>query len=352
VTTEAVRLRPYRREDASRLVEIGDRNFPERWGSLESFLYHDDRWDEGRYFRFRLMAETAEGTVAGWGEVMQVPWQFYPGSYALELAVDPAYQRRGIGSALYEGLIGELAGRGARLVRAVARESKPESLAFLEHRGFREVQRYWESRLDVDGVDLARFAGAEERATGQGIELTTLAEERAGRPEADLLREVYELEAACLRDVPAPDPVTPGTYGDFVRHEIEAPGVLPEAWFLARTSDRTSDRATEPGGSGRYVGLSVLSRRLSEPGVLDQQLTGVLADYRGRGIAMALKLRGLRYAREHGYREIRTGNNTRNLPMLRINEALGFVKQPVEIELEKRLEAEGLAAGSAADGSV
>jgi hypothetical protein len=31
---------------------------------------------------------------------------------------------------------------------------------------------------------------------------------------------------------------------------------------------------------------------------------------------------------------------------------LGFVKQPAEIELEKRLEAEGSAEGSAAEGSV
>ena len=45
----------------------------------------------------------------------------------------------------------------------------------------------------------------------------------------------------------------------------------------------------------------------------------------------------MRYARDHGYREIRTWNDTRNRPMLRINEAMGFVKQPSSINFEKAL---------------
>jgi hypothetical protein len=53
---------------------------------------------------------------------------------------------------------------------------------------------------------------------------------------------------------------------------------------------------------------------------------------------MALKLQTVRYAREHGYREIRTGNDARNRPMLRINEAMEFVKQPAWITFEKMFE--------------
>jgi len=86
------------------------------------------------------------------------------------------------------------------------------------------------------------------------------------------------------------------------------------------------------------VGLSYLHRRPEQPEVLSQNLTGVLREYRGRGIAMALKLQTVRYAREHGYREIRTGNDARNRPMLRINEAMEFVKQPAWITFEKMFE--------------
>ena len=102
------------------------------------------------------------------------------------------------------------------------------------------------------------------------------------------------------------------------------PNALPEAQFLALDGDR-------------YVGISALYRPLAQPGVISQGLTGVLREYRGRGIAMALKLQTVRYAREGGYREIRTWNDARNRPMLRINEALGFVKQPATITFEKSL---------------
>jgi len=76
---------------------------------------------------------------------------------------------------------------------------------------------------------------------------------------------------------------------------------------------------------------------VAEPGIIYQGLTGVLREYRGRGIAMALKLQTVRYARDHGYREIRTWSDARNRPMLRIKEAMGFVKQPASINFESPL---------------
>jgi hypothetical protein len=52
---------------------------------------------------------------------------------------------------------------------------------------------------------------------------------------------------------------------------------------------------------------------------------------------MALKLRTVQYARERGYYEIRTHDNTRNRPMLRINDAMGFLTQPAQVEFAKAL---------------
>ena len=197
-----------------------------------------------------------------------------------------------------------------------------ESIAFLTRRGFVEVQRGFESRLDVAAFDFARFAGAEERVAGRGIILTTLAAERQRDPDA--LRKAYELQQACGRDVPAVGEVTETSFEMFLAHDVDRPTALLDAFFLARDGDR-------------YVGLSAMQRRLAQPGVLSQHLTGVRREYRGRGIAMALKLQTVKYAQTHGYREIRTGNDARNRPMLRINEAMGFVKEPAWITFEKRL---------------
>lgn len=108
-------------------------------------------------------------------------------------------------------------------------------------------------------------------------------------------------------------------------HLIRRPNALLDAFFLAADGDR-------------YVGVSWLSRRHLEPGVLTQGFTGVVRGHRGRGIALALKLETVRYAHERGHREIRADNDVRNQPMLRINEALGFRKQPAWIVLGKSLE--------------
>ena len=47
-------------------------------------------------------------------------------------------------------------------------------------------------------------------------------------------------------------------------------------------------------------------------------------------------LRTVRYAVEHGYQEIRTGNDATNAPMLRINEALGYRDLSLVQSFEKR----------------
>jgi RimJ/RimL family protein N-acetyltransferase len=174
----------------------------------------------------------------------------------------------------------------------------------------------------VEAFDFAPFSGAEARPAAEGITITTLAAERQRDPEA--LEKLHELHNTCEQDVPAVDPVTAIPFELFLAQSVDAPNALEDAHFIARDGDD-------------YVGVSNLFRSLEDPGVLYQGLTGVRREYRGRGLAMALKLQTVRYAREHGYREIRTWNDTRNRPMLRINEAMGFQKQPVWIEFEKRL---------------
>ena len=55
---------------------------------------------------------------------------------------------------------------------------------------------------------------------------------------------------------------------------------------------------------------------MDDPTFLWQGLTGVRREARGRGIAMALKLRTVRYALDKGVEHIKTWNDQRNQPML------------------------------------
>jgi GNAT superfamily N-acetyltransferase len=238
--------------------------------------------------------------------------------------VDPDERRRGIGGALHDAL--ERIAREQRVTRldAEATEKVPEGPRFLQKRGYKEMKRNWESRLDVNAFDPAAFAKAPGRVAEQGIRVTTLADEM-GRDGEEAIRRAHELEMEASRDIPLIDPFTPLAYEHWKKEQFEAPSALPEAWFLAVDRD------------GRFLAVSNLFASLDDTTFLWQGFTGVRREARGRGLAMALKLRTVEYARARGKREIKTWNDQRNRSMLRINEALGFVKQPAWIEFEKEL---------------
>ena len=316
-------IRPFEDADYPAALAVHNASEPDNPLTEDSFRYYDTSWDYSRYARRRFVAERG-GLVVGYGQYSHMVHQFHPDKYYVYAVVAPQHRRQGAGSALYDHVMTALRERGAIAARTETKASDPDTLRFLEQRGFHEVRRQWQSRLDVSAFDFAPFASAQPRVRDQGIILTTYAQERERHPGCE--RAIYALDCACGADEPAVDPVTPPDFDLWRKDTFDRPNVLPEAMFLAKDGDR-------------YVGLSFLYRHNALPGVLNQHFTAVDRDHRGRGIAMALKLEGLRYAQTHGYREIRTGNDSLNHPMLRINEALGFVKEPVEITFQKDLTA-------------
>ena len=65
--------------------------------------------------------------------------------------------------------------------------------------------------------------------------------------------------------------------------------------------------------------------------------TGVAREYRRQGVATALKLRAIEYAREHGYQTIRAFNLPIHSEMLALNEKLGFPRRFCYVTVEKCL---------------
>lgn len=318
-------IRAFVEADYPRYTEISNHVYPDTLTAESELRYWDEVWDSERYFKQRVMLEDDAGRIVGVGAVDHIPDQFHPDKYNLEVMVDPPDRRRGHGTLLYDHLMTLLRQRGAIAARAWVRESDLDSHPFATNRGFVEARREWQSRLDVNAFDPSPFAGAMERATGQGITITSMAAEQAVN--ADALIEAYRLHSTCSRDVPDIEPYTEVSYDDFLKNVINAPYSIPEAFLIAKHGSR-------------YVGLAWMAGSAEEPGILYQGLTGVLSEYRGKGIAMALKLANVEAAGRLGKREIRTWNDTTNRPMLRINEAMGFVKQPAEIVYLKDLTTE------------
>jgi GNAT superfamily N-acetyltransferase len=320
------RIRAFEDRDYERLPEINAAVNPHSSWTPESLRYGDATL-EGRVRQLRFVADAQPDGVVGYGQVGHIWWAFHPRRYLLRLQVHPAWQHRGIGAALFDRLLAQLTSWGAALVRADAPASRPEAIAFLERRGFQEWRQRWESVLEVANANLDPLVKADQRLLGQDITITTYADEQACRGDR-LARDVYMADKLFGSDEPAAAGDDGSEFMSFERFaatELDSPDALPSGHFLALDH-------------GLIVGVSRLTRDSRHADVLHQELTGTHLEYRGRGIAQALKLRTIQFAREHGYREIRTSNDSSNAPMLHINDAIGFQRQSPMVIFERRLD--------------
>jgi len=319
VRSKRVEIRDFEPKDYPRIVEISNLLYPPHKWTVDEARYEDDHFDKKYFLRRWVADDPGTREVVAVAELSHMPWSFHPQKFWMDLEVHPDWQRRGIGQAMYDATAEELCAKDAIVVRSSARESMAHGVRWLEKRGFVEKMRNWESHLDVATVDAAKFA--DKANVPEGVEIVTLKGERAKNP--GCLRGIFDMVNEIGPDIPNPDVYTASTYEMFLSG-IENPDALHDAYFLAKAGDR-------------YVGISNLWRSEGSPDVLYQGLTGVVREHRGRGLAWALKMRTIAYARDHGFRQIRTWNNTMNRPILNINEALGFVKQPVWITFQKDL---------------
>jgi GNAT superfamily N-acetyltransferase len=179
------------------------------------------------------------------------------------------------------------------------------SLAFAEHRGFIEVDRQVEQLRRVgDEPDPDPLPAA--------VDVVTLAE----RPE--LWAAAYQrFGTEVLADFATFEPleITEQQWND------SWPG---EPMFLALHE-------------GEVIGCAGLDRDTDRPQRGENALTAVRRDWRGHGIAVHLKRRTLRWAAEHGVTEIYTWTQARNLPMLTLNERLGYVTGKTSVTLSRPL---------------
>jgi len=321
-TSPTTTIRPATPADYPSLVAVGKASYPDYAETVEEWHHWDKTWDHSKYFKLRLVAKDA-GRIVGYGQVNHMRWAFVPTKYRVDITVLPDARGRGHGTALYDELAAAVTERHGRALASAAKESMADGVRFLTKRGYREVKRDWESRLFVSGFDFARFGTADERVAKQGIRIATLADEI--ERDGAALQKAYELNEDCRMDIPSVDPPTRHTFDEFRKDDVDAPNALIDAFYIAIDKD------------GRYLGVSNMFRSLDDPTFLWQGITGVRREARGKGIAMALKLRTVQYAIDKGVEHIKTWNDVHNKAMLSINEAMGFAKQPAWISYEKAL---------------
>jgi mycothiol synthase len=217
----------------------------------------------------------------------------------------PHVRRRGVGSKLLHALALHVEAIG--FTRAGANVDDPGSLAFAERFGFREVGRQ---------VEQVRMVGENERAPApvDGIEVVSL----AARP--DLHRRVYEeLALQAFEDMPTPVPLRI-SLDDWERDWVS----WLEGSFVALAGDE-------------IVGCAGLIRDDDQPDRAENSLTAVRREWRGRGVARALKQTTIAWASANGLREIYTWTQTGNWGMRTVNEKLGYATRDVSINVRAEL---------------
>src|SRR5467141_1442017 len=319
--TLSLEMREFDPTDYARLAEVNNANYPGYPRSISEWRTRDESLDRSKYHLQRY-AFLEKNEVVGFGVVTHVTDMFHPHKFWIDLLVDPMLQGRGIGGAIYERLDGELKKLNAITAWSGSREDLPRLTGFYQRRGFAEKQIAWESRLDVSSVDLERFREYSENVQRQGITITNLAEARTEGQES--LKRLHELVQIISADMPSPAAFTPTSYEQWEAFELKNPNLLPEGYMIAKDGSK-------------YVGLSTVWRIDQEPRGLVQGNTGVRREYRGRGIAVALKLKVIDFARRNGYEKMKTWNASNNAPMLAVNTKLGFKREVGWITLEKAL---------------
>lgn len=304
-------IRPASGGDAPAIVDLLNTvNPPEERVTLEEFQFGDTMRHPDDAFH-RLLATTGGrvGAVSDAGNSQSRP----PHMFRLFIAVHTEFRRCGIGTDLEHRQREFARTHGGSELTAVIRDTDTGSRAFLQGRGYREAYRRFEMELDVSAFDWSRFAGRRTRLGD--LRLLTL-EELGGSEEN--IRKMYELSMLLIQDVPYPDGPPRFSFEEFSKY-FAAPGFRPEALFVLADGDA-------------WVGTSGLLTPDGRPAYT--YFTGVRREYRGRGLATALKLATIEYARDHGIAAMRTNNDTVNYPMVAVNEKLGYRRLPARVAMK------------------
>lgn len=318
----ALHLRPYHPDDVTELIAVinavastagrppfSAAMFSHMIAVLPADLNHD------------ITLAIDDHTIVGGAILEQMLEAERPGAYHLDLFVHPEHRHHGTGRLLWEHVSRLVSEWNADRVHTNVREDDAESRGFAERRAFEATGHGNRlSRLEVAKADLTGYDGLIERLGGEGIQIDTLQE--LGADDEDFLHALHETINVAAHDIPLPEPIGSLPYDLFRRLFIEAPGFGPDRIFIAHEGDRIAGAAFVMWEGSEWAHNTLL---------------GIDRAYRGRGIARALKLRQIEWARAAGVEAFYTANDAQNERMWEINQRLGYVPLPASVAMVKQL---------------
>ena len=320
-----LRLRESGEADIDRVVTFRNRYATaSQWQSPAAVRHMEAASPEPNRLRF-LIEDGAGAVVAfamtGDGGVFRSP----DGSWRVNVLVDKQWRHKGVGSALLALVEPHAKRNGAKKLIAAVRGDDPDGLAFAKGHGYAQFHERIDAYIDVTKFDAAPFGDPDETMRKVGIRLATygaLMQEHAADTEA-FQRRMLPAIWAMARDVPAasPAPETPPPFEQAKRMFFEGPGIDADTTILALRGDD-------------IVGMSITA--VKDNGTAYTNFTGVARAERGKGIALAMKLRAVAALKKRDIQLFGTTNDEQNAAMRGINRKLGYVPEAPTLMFEKK----------------
>jgi GNAT superfamily N-acetyltransferase len=288
-------IRELREADAAAVARLEIAVNPYQVVTPRTIRHHSTRETERK--RRRDWVAEIDGEIVGcaWAE-WPVPT---PDKGRFWIGVHPERRGRGTGGELYATARGYLFALGAVRVRTWV-DGDPAGERFVQGLGFVPGGVDTVSEVDPRGIDVTELQRLERRE----FRVVSLGEVRR------LVRGLYEIWVAAVRDMPSEHPETDLDFESWKRDSFEHPDLSDEGSFVALAGERPVSLAFLTVDPGRRLAYN--------------QMTATLPEYRRRGLALLVKLAGAQWAAESGIERLLTENDAENLGMLAINDRLGY----------------------------
>ena len=306
-----IQFRPFKFGDSDyQLVHnIRKAVWPDTGATIEGMRHGDDTARKEEKYDFTRTVAELDGRAVGYGQRGRTTWSETPNQYYISFNTHPDFRNQGVATAFFDATEADLKeNKGAQSLLTFTRDTQTQAVSFLENRGYEVIERITNSKIDLSGYDLEKYAPLRHKLEGEGIEIRPLSELMDA--EETYLVKLEELHWVLALDEPHAEPPKRISLDEFKHFYIDTPHFYPDGWFIATDGDK-------------FVGWSAV---LIDKGADSKMQTGITVidrSYRRRGLATAMKIAGFEHAIEIGRPLIQTENEETN-PMLELNKRLGF----------------------------
>ena len=283
------------------------------WGSVEMLKYHAGRIPEKCKPETNFLS--LSNKVFGYGYTAHDEWAFDPTLLDSSISFPSEEEYLPYAQELLNYQI-SLAKKMEKVktFRAWLFNGNDFYINFYLKNGFEVSQVEFVSLISLEEFNPKNFSSYVSRFKESPFEISNLKELQ--KSHSNWEEKLYELWHRIERYVPT-DVIEPGVDMDSWRGHLFTPWFKPEDLYIVVDEDK-------------WVALSSYDRSDITNDTVLTDLTGVVPEYRRKGICMAVKLFALEDLKKKGFKKVFTGNEENN-PMFQINLKLGFKKIATQV---------------------